>query len=160
MNRIKLAIVLAAVAASPLVAQGDTLSRQIVNAKDPSTAAIFSFLLPGLGQVYNNQPAKGAVMFATSVGGIAIAATPRLRNVCGTTTALDAFGKPYQVASCHTERNGAMFAGGLALAGATWIYSMFDAAIYAKRYNASHRVRVTVAPTTDGVVAGMSFAPP
>jgi len=38
--------------------------------KNPGLAALFSFLFPGLGQVYNGQPARALVFFSAFVGSI------------------------------------------------------------------------------------------
>ncbi len=38
--------------------------------KNPGLAALFSFLFPGLGQVYNGQPARALVFFGAFVGSI------------------------------------------------------------------------------------------
>jgi hypothetical protein len=106
--------------------------------KNPGEAALFSFLIPGVGQMYNGQVGKGVAVLLVSAGATALiihagvsSTTCEFGNTCGDDAAPLAIG------------------GGVFLA--TWIYSMVDAYGTAKRHNKQMGFRVGAIPVTPHV---------
>lgn len=50
----------------------------VVAAKSPGVAAALSFVIPGLGQLYNEQIIKGLVVFAAAIVGLSFCVVPGL----------------------------------------------------------------------------------
>lgn len=103
---------------------GDATSAVV--AKDPSAATMYAFFLPGSGQMYAGERAKGAGLLAASIVGIAVA------------------GKQL---SCAAASDCKATSGGLALGAAgmvaffgSWIYGIMDASDAARRFNLAHGV--------------------
>ncbi len=84
--------------------------------KDPIVAGVFSFFLPGAGQFYNGEIAKGAVMLGVAVTGIALLMRGAWRQ------------------TWYDEGESETGIGGLLLFGA-WIVSVIDAPLSASRIN-------------------------
>ena len=109
--------------------------------KDPAMATMLSFFLPGGGQMYSGERAKGGVLLALSTVGVAVAA---------------------KQLSCATASDCTSSTGGMALGAAgmvaffgSWIYGIMDAGDAARRFNSSHGlvaagVRPLMVPTTGG----------
>jgi hypothetical protein len=98
--------------------------------KSPGEAALFSFLIPGVGQMYNGQVGKGIGLLLLSTGAIVVGAA-------ASTESCTEFG---------CSRNVAPLAIGASVSLATWIYSMFDAYGTAKQHNAKLGFRVGALP--------------
>lgn len=97
--------------------------------KSPGTAAILSFLVPGVGQMYNGQVGKGVGLFLLSAG----AATVGLAAAASSTV---------------DGRNDGPAAAGVGVFLLTWIYSIVDAHSTAKRLNAQRGFRVGAIPVS------------
>jgi TM2 domain-containing membrane protein YozV len=100
--------------------------------KNPGEALLFSFLVPGVGQMYNGQVGKGVGLLMLSSGAL-VGGAVASSNSCG-------YG-------CNT----APLAIGASVALATWIYSMFDAYGTAKQHNEKMGFRVGRIPVTPHV---------
>jgi hypothetical protein len=98
--------------------------------KSPGEAALFSFLIPGVGQMYNGQVGKGIGLFLVSTAGVAVLlgaeGSCNFSSNCGDNTAPAVIG-------------GSVFLG-------AWIYSIFDAYSGAKNHNAKLGFRVGAVP--------------
>jgi hypothetical protein len=134
-----------ATAAGPV----DDATRAVV-AKDPAAATMYAFFLPGSGQMYSGERAKGAGLLTASVVGIAVAA---------------------KQLSCAAASDCKATGGGMALGAAgmvaffgSWIYGIVDAADAARRFNLAHGVGIAaleaiVAPGAGGQTRfGLSVA--
>jgi hypothetical protein len=101
--------------------------------KSPGTSAILSFLVPGVGQMYNGQVGKGVGLLLLSSGALVV-------------------GVAASAQSCNyysgCSRNTAPLAIGLGVSALTWIYSIFDAYGTAKHRNEQMGFRVGSMPVT------------
>jgi TM2 domain-containing membrane protein YozV len=100
-----------------------TQSMQGYNRKEPGVACILSLLLPGGGQYYNGQYAKGALMTALYAASIVGMAT-------NTSTSYDYYDNPYY----HTESNSSLGFFVLLYIG-DYLWSVIDAPISANKIN-------------------------
>jgi hypothetical protein len=95
--------------------------------KSPGEAALFSFIIPGAGQMYNGQVGKGVGLLVISGGAlIAGAAMSNNANCNGFT--------------CNQDYT--PLAIGAVVSVGVWIYSIFDAYGTAKQHNAQAGFRV------------------
>jgi hypothetical protein len=102
--------------------------------KSPGTSAILSFLVPGVGQMYNGQVGKGVGLLLVSTTGAAVA----LSAAAASSTSCDFYG------SCNTNTAPILIGGGVFFI--SWIYSIFDAYGSAKRIDAQRGFRVGSIP--------------
>jgi hypothetical protein len=109
--------------------------------KDPAAATMYAFFLPGSGQMYAGERAKGAGLLALSVVGFAAAAKQlscAAATDCSPTTGAMALG-----------------AAGMVAFFGSWLYGIMDAADAARRFNMAHgvataRLEPIVAPRAVG----------
>ena len=94
--------------------------------KDPSAATMYAFFLPGSGQMYSGERAKGAGLLALSVVGIGVAAK---QLSCAAASDCDA-----------TTGAMALGAAGLVAFFGSWLYGIMDAGDSARRFNLAHGV--------------------
>jgi TM2 domain-containing membrane protein YozV len=100
----------------------------VAQEKSPAVAWVLSFLIPGIGQYYNGDIAKGVVMNVLYFGGWTMYAVAFTRS----TTCTYNF--------CYTNSSSNTLAWvGLGVATGTWIWSMIDAPISASAHNANVR---------------------
>ena len=99
-------------------------------AKDPFVAGVLSFLIPGLGQIYNGEGGKGALFFVGYAAGTGIAVAGASQ-----TNEVD-YGYGYTVE--ENDPNEAMLYGGLALSLTCAVWSIVDAATVASKTNDSY----------------------
>ena len=97
--------------------------------KNPGEAVLFSFLIPGVGQMYNGQVGKGVALLLVSTAGAAVA--------------ISAAGSCNFSTDCNNTASEVL--GGSVFLGA-WIYSMVDAYSGAKQHNAKLGFRVGSIP--------------
>lgn len=99
--------------------------------RSPGLAFLFSFLLPGGGQYYNHQHAKGGAMTGLWFAGIITVGVAASYNV-------DCYERYDGSIICdYTENEGAEAAaavGGMVMGG-TWLWSIIDAPVNAARIN-------------------------
>jgi hypothetical protein len=94
--------------------------------KDPSAATMYAFFLPGSGQMYAGERAKGAGLLALSIVGIGIA-TKQLSCAAAS--------------DCSSTTGGmALGAVGMVAFFGSWLYGIMDAADAARRFNMAHGV--------------------
>lgn len=94
--------------------------------KDPAAATMYAFFLPGSGQMYSGERAKGAGLLALSVVGIGVSAKQlscAAASDCNATTGGMALGAVGMVA----------FVG-------SWLYGIMDAGDAARRFNTAHGI--------------------
>lgn len=103
-------------------------SDDVIVRKDPSMATMYSVFLPGWGQMYSEEHAKGGGLLVLSAVGVALAA---------------------KQLSCATASDCESTAGGMALGAAgmvaffgSWLYGIVDAGDAARRFNATHGLAV------------------
>lgn len=113
----------------------------VIRPKDAAMATMFSFFLPGSGQMYAGERVKGGALLALSAVGGAVAA---------------------HALSCASARDCEMSTGGRALGAAgmvaffgSWIYGIMDAGDAARRFNdrigiVASNARPTFETGTDG----------
>lgn len=118
--------------AQPLRAEASSTTPPAYLYKSPGEAALFSFLIPGVGQMYNGQVAKGVGLLLISTGAIVVGAAASTEH-CGEF-------------DCSRDTAPLAVGGGVFLA--TWIYSMFDAYSTAKQRNAKLGFRVGAIPVS------------
>ena len=118
--------------------------------KDPSAATMYAFFLPGSGQMYSGERAKGAGLLALSVVGIGVAAK---QLSCAAAS------------DCNATSGGmALGAAGMVAFFGSWLYGIMDAGDAARRFNAAHGVTTAglgpiVAPGAGGQTrVGVSIA--
>lgn len=102
--------------------------------KSPALAWFFSFLVPGIGQYYNGDVAKGVIMNVLYFGGFAtyVAAITTYNNSC----------VYYYNYSCTPSPGMYTLAWvGLGVATGTWVWSMIDAPVSASARNAAIRAQ-------------------
>lgn len=118
--------------------------------KDPAAAQMYAFFLPGSGQMYAGERAKGAGLLALSIVGIGVAGkqlTCAAASDCSPTTGGMALG-----------------AAGMVAFFGSWLYGIMDAADAARRFNMAHGVTTAglepiVAPGAGGQTRlGLSIA--
>ncbi|MDZ4844082.1 MAG: hypothetical protein SH857_00885 [Chitinophagales bacterium] len=103
--------------------------------RSPGLAFLFSFLLPGGGQYYNHQHAKGGAMTGLWVGGLITTAVAASANVDCYETYNGNFACDYR------ENDGAQAAGavgGMVMFG-SWLWSVIDAPVNAARINRNNK---------------------
>ena len=88
-------------------------------AKDPTAALMLALIIPGGGQIYNEQPEKAVIPIGSIVGAVVI-----------NTTSLDNQEFPDLIKGLS-----------LLVAGAAWIWSIFDAAMSADKINIEYHRR-------------------
>jgi hypothetical protein len=120
---------LASAPASQIALKGAATPPPAYLYKSPGEAALFSFLIPGVGQMYNGQAGKGVALLLVSSGGLVVAATAA--KSCG-------------LYSC--SRNTAPLVLGLGVSAVTWIASIIDAYGTANRLNAQRGFHVGAVP--------------
>jgi tetratricopeptide (TPR) repeat protein len=103
--------------------------------RNPSYAALFSLIVPGLGQVYNGQVLKGAIMLVVFVFLFALASLSVLRQLTlappgGTGTA---YGSQMDPGSIFAALFSGLAGLWVLLLAALWIYAVADAALRAAR---------------------------
>ena len=86
-------------------------------AKDPTAALFLGLIIPGGGQIYNEQPEKAIIPIASIVGAVLIS-----------TVRYD-----------YNEFPDSMKAISLLIAGGAWIWSIFDAPMTADKINQQRR---------------------
>lgn len=85
--------------------------------KEPALACVLSFLLPGLGQFYNGESGKGAIMLGASIFGVILMASAINDELWS---------------GRNSDEKGAL--GGMIFLGA-WLWSLIDAPISASKIN-------------------------
>jgi hypothetical protein len=114
--------------------------------KSPALALVCSLFLTGGGQFYNGQTSKGLIMLLLGIGGTAtfITAYPEEETSCGW----------YY---CSTEESGdeALAWVGLAVASATWIWSMIDAPVTAENLNRHRGYSRSEIPLSSGLALSL-----
>ena len=144
-----LALVMLGVAA-PIAAQATTAAPQVVviRERNPAAAGLFSFMIPGGGQLYNGQTGKGIAFFASGLFTVGMATRQECTEIVGLPGS----------EVCEFMNDAGVWAVAF-LANSVW--SIVHAVETAKRLNAEALAQpsVTVAPTvgTDGRV-GVSFS--
>ena len=94
--------------------------------KDPSAATMYAFFLPGSGQMYAGERAKGAGLLALSMVGIGVAAK---QLSCAAAS------------DCNPTSGGmALGAAGMVAFFGSWLYGIMDAGDAARRFNTAHGV--------------------
>jgi len=105
------------------------LEAQSVTPKSPSTARTIAFFVPGGGHIYAGEPIKGAFLLAASAGaaaaGVVASEVYSWDYTCERSDCMDPNGGP---------KYGRLYLG-LGVAGALWLYSVFDAPRAARRAN-------------------------
>ena len=91
--------------------------------RNPASAGCLSCIIPGLGQFYNGQPEKGCLQFGMVSGGVTYA------FFVGMAELYDSFG------GGSSDSSDAVFYGSLGIAAFAWLWSVIDAAEYAKAIN-------------------------
>ena len=86
--------------------------------REPAVAFLGSFFIPGIGQIYNGQTAKGLAFLGWSAGSYLL------------------FGIGYYMVAVGVIDGGAILAfGGMLSAGVCWVYSMIDGIMVANKIN-------------------------
>jgi len=94
--------------------------------KDPAAATMYAFFLPGSGQMYSGERAKGAGLLALSVVGIGVAAK---QLSCAAAS------------DCNATTGGmALGAAGMVAFFGSWLYGIMDAGDAARRFNTAHGI--------------------
>lgn len=119
--------------------------------KDPSTAMLLSFLVPGIGQMYAGAPGKGVAFVLADVASLGLATTGILcnarencsaaANACHTATGVDPNGTPYSYNVCDAPKRhqgNPLLISGVALSLVTQVFSILDARSTARGYNRQH----------------------
>lgn len=138
------ALILAAIAvpSAALAQQAPSPEVVFVQEKNPAAAGLFSFLIPGGGQVYNGQIGKGLVFFGGTLGAVMLAQNS-IEN--GDEECARRLEEEPGLTSCSSGGGGALL-----VAGGLWVVSIVDAVRTAKRLNAEARARVRPMVSTDG----------
>lgn len=124
-------LMLAAVA--PACAQQAPPQIIFIQEKNPAAAGLFSFLIPGAGQVYNGQAGKGVFFLGSAIG-------------------LLWLGSDTEEGSTSSTLYGVAYIG-------NWVWSIVDGVRTAKRMNAEERTKVQPTVGADGRV-GLSVTVP
>jgi hypothetical protein len=95
----------------------------VVIQKDPSLAAVLSFLVPGGGHLYAGEEGTGILLLAGGTLSLLIGTQTAAEQILDCTT------------NCDTAGDGALFFGVAAYVGA-WVYGMIDGPEAARRANA------------------------
>ena len=143
------AAVLSVLSPASAGAQADTVVRRVIyqSPKDPATAFLWSFFIPGTGQMYAGETAKGLGLFVASEAGFVVAivglAQKSVQTQCTQIVKqTDPFWNPYtftQTTNCESGSSGkSLVIGGVAASLGAWLYSMIDAGPAVRRYNARH----------------------
>lgn len=104
--------------------------------REPGTAQLYSFVVPGGGQFYAGETAKGAVLLT----GVAVGLTVAVSEI-------DDLMEDVPDRGYYTT-HGTRFGAGLGAAGVLWLYGIMDAPNAARRAN--RRNQLTVLPRPDG----------
>ena len=115
------------------------MQAQSAERKDPAIATAISYLIPGGGQVYAGETAKGFALFGTAVAGPLVGMMTSKMESCSTN------GSIYGGFDCRNA-NLTPFYTGLGISVATWAYSLWDARGAAERYNKAQATLARVAP--------------
>ena len=91
--------------------------------REPSVAGCLSCIIPGLGQIYNGEPAKGCLQFGMFSGGMTFA------FFAGWAEFYNSFG------GGSSDSSNAAIYGSLAVAAFGWLWSVIDATETAKAIN-------------------------
>lgn len=120
------------------------------SSKSPFLAGFLSFLVPGTGQFYNGQPAKGLLHLVLGVAAAGLAYQGFASDACQgwLETYWDAFSEQYRSRWVGGDECGWGYAG-LGVSGALRIWSIYDGSSSASRLNA-RAGRVTAALVIDG----------
>jgi hypothetical protein len=123
------------------------------NPKNPGVAFVLSWLVPGSGQVYNNQPAKGIIQFGTCLAGYVVFLNqlPWTEEVHYWDQDLGAW-----LWKDEEKGNGALAWSAFAVALGCHVWSMIDAPTTASRYNRDHGFSFNEIPLRDNLA--LSFA--
>lgn len=124
-----------------------------IEKQSPALAFVLSFILPGLGQFYNEEITKGITQLALVVGGYVMAFTAGIEEVHH----YDPWGRPYY----ETEIT-PWFLLGLGTAAGASIWSMIDAPLSASRINrerAQQKRRHLIEFSNDKYVLGLDLTP-
>ena len=104
-----------------------------LKAKSPSSARLYSILMPGAGQLYNGETSKGLIQMGAAVVGVALFVVylPSSKFVRD-----DYYWASYGYWT--DEGNATLSYGGLAVALGASVWSIIDAPKGARRYNERH----------------------
>lgn len=123
----------------PLAEQQPKPSTNITTneSKSSTTSFLLSFLIPGLGQFYNGEYTKGAIMTGAAVIGTTLIFTAGYTETYSASPYTDYsyYGTYTYYNYNYEEETTAWFYVGIAMAGGSWVWSMIDAPISANRIN-------------------------
>lgn len=108
-------------------------------AKSPSTARAIAFFVPGGGHLYAGEPGRGFLLMAAAAGAATVGIATSNYNwdyTCKNSNCMDPNGGP---------KYSRMYLG-LGVAGAIWLYSLYDAAHAVERENRRMTQRVSLLP--------------
>lgn len=130
---------------SPAMSAPQTLSPSVAPSPDlyksPGVAALFSFIIPGVGQMYNGHVGRGVGLLVISTGALVAGA---------------AASNNYSCSSYDCNRDYTPLAIGAVVSVGVWIYSIFDAYGEAKQHNAQAGFRVGNIPARPYVGGGVN----
>jgi len=106
--------------------------KQITIRRDPGTAFALSFLIPGLGQIYNGETGKGVLFFLGVFGSYVLAFTAGIEN-------------------------SDVFTFGICLGIGLHLWSMIDAPVTADRINRKNGLSLQLKPYNKGVQLGLVY---
>lgn len=125
--------------------------------KNPSATIVYSFLLPGAGQLYAGETVRGAAILSAFTLGLSTFFVAAGRDT-GCRVGTD----------CRDTFDPMLYTmGGFALAAGSWIYGIIDAPFTARRVNKRHgvippphaRIETAVGPSsTGGIALGIRLA--
>ena len=113
----------------------DGTARADAPKRKPSHAALFSFVIPGLGQIYNGEVLKGLILLVAYVALFSVAMLSALRGLSQMPRATT--GPVYSPSLDVSAMLGALFDGvgliWMLLLTGLWVYAIADAALRASR---------------------------
>lgn len=119
----------------------------VVEAKDPTTAQLFSVLLAGGGHIYAGETNTGLLLLGTAAGGLAVGSYLTHRS------AMEASCSEQTIYYCEDETDYMpLIVGGVA-AFAAWIYGIYDSDDAVRRYNHD----LAFIPTRNGITVAWSL---